>query len=195
MFGILRIFSRKKHESSSSTMDYLAHVDASPSIEREKRIEDPYAYLIQLIARMDSAAPLNIQQRERLFRLDLPNVARKMLNDGVTYGVASGGFDFLNQDQDAVKNYIKKIDNDLSELLQIVEQGFDRLHERGEIPAPHYPWRIAVILSREKQKELELLFLRSWCKQVEHLDYLGKRYTDIFTRLQKLESTPTKADE
>jgi hypothetical protein len=50
---------------------------------------------------------------------------------------------------------MKVIDNNLGEQIAIVAEAFSTYLATGEVPAPHYPWRIAVILRRAKMPEAE----------------------------------------
>ena len=52
------------------------------------------------------------------------------------------------------------------------------------MPAPYYPWRIAVILSKRKMKDRERDFLTGWCR---HFALgIGRRYGALVKRAEKL---------
>ena len=55
---------------------------------------------------------------------------------------------------------MKVIDNNLGEQIAIVAEAFSTYLATGEVPAPYYPWRIAVILRRAKMPEAKRGFSR-----------------------------------
>lgn len=57
------------------------------------------------------------------------------------------------------------------------------LIKTGEVPAPYYAWRIAIILSKEKQKDKEAEFLQAWCRHFKFC--AGTRYQQITARAVK----------
>ena len=68
--------------------------------------------------------------------------------------------------------------------LQIFE-AFEFYLETGEFPAPHSAWRIAVMLRKMKESELENEFLANWVK------HFGERggsatYDKLIDRYEKL---------
>lgn len=111
-------------------------------------------------------------------------VIERMLNEGLTFGEASGGaLSFLTQ-PDALE-YIHDIDNDLDAHVKIVANSFEEYVTRGEIPAPHYPWRICIILRRFKHTGLERSFLEAWCRHFPGTGR-GRGYARLADRASKL---------
>ena len=128
---------------------------------------------------------LSQQQLKKLRKENESEAVSRMLETGETYGEASGGLEFLNQPESDVLSYLKSIDNDLFAQVEIVNTACREYFKTGEIPAPYYPWRIAVILSKRKMKDREREFLAGWCR---HFSLgIGGRYGDLVRRAEKLE--------
>lgn len=53
----------------------------------------------------------------------------------------------------------------------------------GDMPAPAYAWRIAVLLAKAKQVEIERQFLAAWCRHFSHGN--GVRYGHLVERARK----------
>lgn len=132
-------------------------------------------------------------------RTDLvPESARLMLKEGLTYGQAlalrkditplpdtniSNG-----QDHDAHSGVLKRTDQDLGFQCDYVRASFMRHMEAGEPVAPYFVWRIAVLLRKAKEPERELRFLRAWCRHQKGYEALGSRENLLEERLRKLEN-------
>lgn len=80
--------------------------------------------------------------------------------------------------------FMKAADNDLGQQVSIVQKSFDYWLKTGEIPAPYYAFRIAVILRKAKRKDLEKQFLEAWVRHFP--DGNGKRYADLVERARKM---------
>ncbi|GLK84438.1 hypothetical protein [Ancylobacter defluvii] len=82
---------------------------------------------------------------------------------------------------------LHSIENYLSAQISIVEKSFSRYVVTGDLPAPHYPFRICVILRKSKESDLEMSFLAAWCR---HFGWIGRdsgaRYADLVSRAKKL---------
>ena len=74
--------------------------------------------------------------------------------------------------------------NDLQFQMKVVKDSFESYFETDETPAPGYPFRIAVILSKAKRKDLELEFLNAWVAKFP--DKVGGTYTKLIERRDKL---------
>lgn len=146
--------------------------------------------LDELIQLMMSAAIYSADELKDLRKKDKQResgVIARMFEKGESYGVASGGPAFLNQPEDAFFAYMKSIDNDLDVHVGIVKDAFKLYVQRGEIPAPHYAWRIAVILRKAKMKEKEKEFLTAWCRHFGKIERrAGVTYADLAERAAKM---------
>lgn len=136
-----------------------------------------------LIALMRDAAPFTAKERDALWRQHSQSVTAKMLQTGESYGAASGGPSFLTLPEDQARSHIKSIDNDLAAQIEIVRSSFGHYRKTGDIPAPYYAWRIAVILGKSKEYDLERQFLAAWCRHFGHRG--GARYAAIHARAKK----------
>ncbi len=145
--------------------------------------------LDELITLMASTAPFSDQELQALWEKDKKReraVVELILSEGVTFGEASGGHDFLNQSEENFKAYIKGINIDLVQQVAIVLHDFKLYLERGDAPAPYYPWRIAVILRKTKSLGKEKEFLNAWCSHFSRLSHAGARYRDLVMRADKI---------
>jgi len=111
-------------------------------------------------------------------------IVERMVETGETWNQASSGPSFLSLGEAEFRAHMGAIDNELGEQVAIVSQFFTAYLNNGEIPPPYYPWRIAVILRRIKEPEIEKRFLAAWCLHFPHA--VGGRYTGLIERYQKL---------
>ncbi|WP_299478120.1 HIRAN domain-containing protein [uncultured Roseibium sp.] len=164
----------KKHtraeESSKATVDQR-NIDATEQVR-------------SVIELMDSTPVMAPEKSQALSKAHFRKAWARMLETGETYGQAAGGLAFLNRSQDKVRGHLRSIDNDLAAQAEIVEDTFRDYLKTGEVPPPYYAWRIAVILSKAKRKDLEREFLASWCKHFPKGN--GSRYDDLVVRARKL---------
>ena len=105
-----------------------------------------------------------VAERERRSREATRVALAKMVDDGASYGQASGTPDFLNQDEQAFRTFIKQVDQDIEWQCSTVMDAFTRYLKVGEVPAPHYPMRVAVLLRKAKDHDREKQFLAAWCR-------------------------------
>ena len=117
------------------------------------------------LIRLFSEAPVMANnERRRLADKFRRAVIARVLDDGLTYGRASGAPEFLNQDEESFRTFIKEVDQNLEWQCDTVAASFDRYQKTGEVPAPHYPMRIAVLLRKAKELDRERRFLAAWCR-------------------------------
>lgn len=84
---------------------------------------------------------------------------------------------------------IKQFDNDLAKQVEIVSEGLDGWERSGMTPAPYYSYRIAVILSKEKEVKREKEFLAAWCRHFSEVG-IGQRYAGLVERARKKGAFP-----
>ena len=118
----------------------------------------------RLIALMDETKPLSQRERDRLSRKHRRRATQRMLDEEISYGQASGAPEFLLQDRRSFDRLIRETDQDLGWQCDTVSEAFGRYIETGEVPAPHYPMRIAILLRKAKEAEREYDFLGAWCR-------------------------------
>lgn len=144
------------------------------------------AALLDLISTMNTAEISSQNELQEKQKDSSDGLFERMIRTGETFGQASGAPDFYNHGQSAFFAYLRKTDNDLIAQAGMVSDFFRRYRERGEIPPPYFSWRIAVILSKAKRKDLEKQFLASWCRHFG--DFEGTRYRALAERYAKLNS-------
>ncbi|MDA9426247.1 hypothetical protein [Bradyrhizobium sp. CCBAU 53380] len=145
--------------------------------------EVDYDALLVLIECMEQTPPLSCQEIADL-SANQRAVVERMVATGETLNQASSGPAFLSLNEGEFRNHLKAIDNDLGQQTAIVAESFARYLEVAEVPAPYYPWRIAIILRREKRPELEKRFLAAWCQHFPAGN--GARYGQLVDRFRKL---------
>lgn len=151
--------------------------DSKLSKELARKVDD----LISLFA--DSPV-LDPSEAERRYRHAMREATAKMLEDRMTFGEASGAPDFLNLDEASFRAFMKKADQDLSWQCDTVSDAFRRYLEIGEIPAPHYPMRIAVLLSKARDLDREKQFLAVWCMHFPSGN--GTTYSKLVERAKRV---------
>jgi hypothetical protein len=152
-------------------------------MSNQTRSEGDFDALRVLIDCMEQMPPLTPAEVNGLHE-NHHEIFHRMIETGETWNQASSGPTFLSLNDEAFRDHMRKIDNDLGEQTAIVSQSFAKYLESGEIPAPYYPWRIAVILRRAQEPELERRFLAAWCRHFPMGN--GQRYAQLIERYQKL---------
>lgn len=66
------------------------------------------------------------------------------------------------RDLEAFRRYLRSIDNDLTEQVKICIANVAHFREVGLPPAPYYPRRVAIILRKAQQWDLEVSFVEAW---------------------------------
>jgi len=78
---------------------------------------------------------------------------------------------------------LKSADQDLQWQCETVAASFRKYRSSGEVPAPHYPMRIAILLSKAKDFDRERKFLSAWCKHFPVGN--GTKYAALVKRAEK----------
>ncbi len=142
-----------------------------------------YEALEELIQRLEMTPRLSKEEENKRYKKFANSVTHRMINEGVTRGVAAVDHQMYNQSEEGFKAHLKTTDNDLNEQISIFNFGLDRWFEHGETHPPYFPWRIAIILSKRKELEKEKRFLAAYCG---HFKYrVGKRDQEITNRAIK----------
>lgn len=146
--------------------------------------EKALARLDALTAFLTETPPLSPAQVEKLWKASSGKIVARMTESGETHGQASSAPAFLNLPEDDFRAHLQSIDNDLPVQVDIVDKACRSYFSTGEVPAPYYPWRIAVILSKAKMKDREREFLAAWCRHFA--EGRGTRYGELVERAKKL---------
>lgn len=161
--------------------------------------QDQIDRLLALIQTLQHEAPLPIAEARRRHKAFSSAVMDRMFKDGISYGQASSAvlgpgqnpLEHLNQDQDAVRAYLHGIDNDLGAQLAILEGAFSLWFSIGEVVAPYYAWRVALILRKAKRRDLELKWLAAWCRHFCPKEYWnGQRFKALADRFLSMAEKP-----
>lgn len=138
-----------------------------------------------IIERLNNHQALSPDEAQRRHRAYFARHFDTMLANGKTYGEATGapGTAVKTTDEKEFRAHLARIDNDLAEQARIVAEGIEHYFENGERPAPHYAWRIAIILRREKCFGLEADFLEAYSAKFP--GEIGGRFKDIADRAPK----------
>ena len=139
-----------------------------------------------LISEFESAPEFDHSADEDRRKELLRQAVRGMTGEGVTYGQATGAPSYFNQDHASFRSFIREVDHDLEWQCSTVSDAFRRYYEVGDIPAPHYPMRIAILLRKEKESELERLFLATWCRRFQNGVGVGVTYSKLIERARKV---------
>lgn len=140
--------------------------------------------LSALIARMNQSPVQSRGAASALHKAHFAKAFDWITETGTAFDRPVGPLAMLALPEDEFRQELRSADNDLDRQIEIVNYAFDRWYEIGEIPAPYYPWRIAVILSKAKRKDEEAAFLTAWCRHFG--DTIGGRYEALAQRAAKL---------
>lgn len=155
--------------------------DSQLSAALARKVDD----LIRLFAHTPVMAQGEVDRR---YSRAMRDATAKMLDGGITYGQASGAPEFLNQDEESFRAFMKEADQNLAWQCDTVSKAFNRYLKIGEIPAPHYPMRVAVLLSRAKDFDREKQFLAAWCMHFPSGN--GVTYAALVERAKKVGAIP-----
>lgn len=139
--------------------------------------------LARLVALLSETPPIPRRDLERMWRDSGNRTVSRMLETGETFGQASGAPAFYNLPEDQFRSHLRSIDNDLAAQVDIVEGACRTYFKTGEVPAPYFAWRIAIILSKGSQAVHERAFLTAWC--IHFGQTSGNRYEALADRARK----------
>ncbi len=146
------------------------------------------ASLLVLIDCMELTPRLTDQEVGALYKPYFQRLLRVMAETGETLGKVRGGtLSFLSEAKDRIEVTAK--DNDFEWQTGVVSGCFSEFLATGEIPPPHYVWRVCVLLRRAGLKEIELRFLAAWDKHFagrgcgRTYDALSERYFKLSRKL------------
>jgi hypothetical protein len=139
--------------------------------------------LAELIDRLNSTGVQTMDEARNKQQSYNPSILDRMLNEGVTYGEASGWLPWFQGDNPVAN--LHAVNNDLSAQISMVNHILDFWFERGEPVPSHYPERIAIILRKAKRGDLEVDFLRSFARHfLSHCGGVG--HAKFNDRIRKL---------
>ena len=145
--------------------------------------------LDQLILALETAPVLSEEEAVLRHKAFFRPLFMEMLKTGKRYGELSGTLGHLVRPD--VKEYLRSIDNDLLRQIEITNESVQSWFRNGEKLAPYYPWRITVILRKNKLFSYEKKFLAAYCRHFYGI--VGGRYESLSERAEKLGVAQTKA--
>ncbi|GEM_PF-6221977 len=171
----------------------IGKVGFVPMIERHEIVA-----LERLIHRLRSTARQSIEQAKKKRQAYIEKAFNTMLDTGKTLGQAAEGLDHLALPESEFRAHLKKIAGSLEEQVKITDTAIGLWFEHGQYPPPYYPWRITVILRKEKLFDVEKEFLTAYCRHFVARKDMAKRLMKIGAfpfddQSVLLQSTPTVA--
>lgn len=145
-----------------------------------------YAALDAVIKRLNDHVPFSDADKAKLEphrRRWLISAAERMFETGEAMGKASGDLEIFAQPEADFRAELRSTDGDLGLQIERFNHGLDRWFEYAYHHPPYYPWRIAVILSKRKERNRETRFLAAYCRHF--WDTKGRRYEMILERAEK----------
>lgn len=137
-----------------------------------------------LIKLFDDAPEMSERERNRKYRKHYDDIFRKVADEGMDYQEASMQPELYNQDSESFFAKLKSKDQNLEWQCDTVAASFRRYLEIGEVPAPYFPMRIAILLRKAKQHDREKRFLAAWCRHFPTGN--GVKYGKLVERARKL---------
>ncbi|MDA8022640.1 MAG: hypothetical protein MPK05_06620, partial [Gammaproteobacteria bacterium] len=142
------------------------------------------AGLMELMAELQRKKPSKSEANRRFsayHRKQFDEMLEKtMANEDPVGGLPHPGTAINTSDEEEFRAHLKRVDNDLEEMIRIVREGVAHYFENGEYPAPYYAWRIAIILRKHKMHQEEADFLEAFSRLFS--DGNGARYQEIAKR-------------
>ena len=137
-----------------------------------------------LIKLFDDAPETSERERSRKSQKHYDDIFRKMTDQGMDYQEASVQPELYSQDSESFFSNLRSKDQNLEWQCDTVAASFRRYLEIGEVPAPYFPWRVAILLRKAKQHDREKRFLAAWCRHFPFGN--GVKYGKIVERARKL---------
>lgn len=116
----------------------------------------------RLILRLRTTEPMDEKKKKELYREFSRRTTNKMIDDGVTWGEASGAPTFYQLDEKPLREFMKVKNQDLDWQCDTVDQFLTYHRTTGDIIPPHFPGRIVILLRKAKDFEREQAFLEAW---------------------------------
>lgn len=133
-----------------------------PRVSASRLTDEEKAVVDGLVALLDSSEVLSGAEIERRHKASFRAAFSRMTEESMNYGQAVGfPVDFPADDQER-RDFMKVKDQDLEWQVDITKKLFEMHLEKGEMPAPHYPRRIMVLMRKARDYDRERVFLTAW---------------------------------
>lgn len=133
----------------------------------------------RLIVRLHETAPLTVEGREAVRGRHIA-----ALRAGTAKPSILSLFRYLSPED--AQTYIQQSKNSLLDQVAITDEALDRWFSLAETAPPFYPWRIAVLLRRAGEAEMEKAFLAGYLRQFDHHPPCGARDITLRQRARRL---------
>lgn len=140
-----------------------------------------------LIKLFNDAPVMTERERNRTSRRHRDDIFRKVVDEGMDYRQASEQPELYNRDGESFFGLLKSTDQNLDWQCDTVADFFRRYLQIGEVPAPYFPMRVAILLRKAKEHEREKRFLSAWCRHFPSGN--GVKYGKLVERARKLGAT------
>ena len=138
-----------------------------------------------LTQRLNETEPLSKAERKRLYAAFSRQVFSRMTDEGISWGEASGFGSLYVSDYEDFRGKIKRTDQNLDWQCDTVGRFLSHHLETGDVVPPYFPRRIAILLSKAKEKERERAFLEAWCRHFGAAGWFGDRLRKLKLKLDK----------
>ena len=109
---------------------------------------------------------------------------RRLLRTGKPHPEAWGSPADFDHDEKKFRDFIKDTNHNLEWQCRTVRKAFSQYTKTAEVPAPHFPMRVAVLLRRAGEHQRERDFLAAWCRHFETGP--GVTYDKLMQRARKV---------
>lgn len=142
--------------------------------------------LEKIILLLENNSPPTVDETRQRKEAYLNHLSESMFTAGkTTHGEVSGAHPVLNQSEDDFRSDLKNTKQDLAMNCEILTESFALYAKFNLSVPPYYAHRVAIMLSKRKESELEYRFLSAWNKHFGK-NVNGKRYSDLRERYEKL---------
>lgn len=149
-------------------------------------METDHQAVAKLTERLAATPRQSIAESRALHEKHKNRIQDAMWNEGKTYGEAIGGLEFLGKA--STPAYLKSIKDDLGRQTEICNEVLDQHFQMGEPIAPHYFFRVALILRKQKAFDLEREFIQSFALHL--YGARGSSFEKMTARADKLGVAP-----
>lgn len=147
--------------------------------------EEELTGINNMLKRLIEAPNMTADKLERLRHDRSLKRAIETMERGGTYGEAMGYPSMYRQPEDTFRNELQSKKDDIQDLLKLLNEFLDLWFEKGEYPPPYYATRLAILLRKNKVKELEAAFLAAYCRHFNAAEK-GAANVKLLERARKL---------
>lgn len=133
-----------------------------PKVSTSRLTDEEKAMVDSLVALLDTSEVLSDAEIKRRHKAAFRAAFSRMTDGPMNYGQAMRfPVDFPADDQER-REFTRVKDQDLEWQVEITKRLFEMHLWKGEMPAPHYPTRIMVLMRKARDYDREQIFLTAW---------------------------------